>query len=114
MVRAVLGVALLVGGGSGTALFTADTTLRYKSDEAARDFKLRDQRIGYIEKRIESMSVTLRDIDESHPPPELIKDIDKLEDRLDYIVKRIQEESREAEQDLNAHEAKTQHWRSKI
>ena len=78
--RLLLAISLAGNAGSGVGWYSQDDSDRYYGATAARDLTLRDQKINRN-----------------------ITDIDKLEARMEYFTKRIQEESREAEDDLKSH-----------
>ncbi len=84
--RILLSLSLLGGSVSGIGFVTTDDKDRYYASAAASDLALRDARIKANQ-----------------------RDIIRIEKRLDIIDQRIQEESREAEQDLKSHAVKSKH-----
>lgn len=78
--RLLIALSLAGNAGSGIGLYTKDSSDRYHASTAAKDFEIVSQRDAGLR-----------------------KDIDRLEARIEYFTKRIQEESREAEDDLKAH-----------
>ena len=84
--RALLGMGFLGGSLGGAEFITSDDSDRYYASTAAQDLRLRDQQIIRIQ-----------------------KDIDKLEGHIVTLSNRIQQESREAEDDLKAHLSRERH-----
>ena len=79
--RVVISVALLSGLGSG-ALSVVGTADRYYGKDAVKDFALRDTEIQHLQQEIKYLRQWIGQIDATHPPPELIKDIDDHEKRI--------------------------------
>ena len=76
-------IAGLFGGiGSGMFTLTADTSDRYHASTASRDFALRDTQIRHALEEIKDIKHTVQRIDDTHPPPDLIKRLDTLEAKV--------------------------------
>ena len=79
--RAVVYVALAIGGGGG--LYTIQSSQGgYDAEDAVRELALRDERIARLQRDVERLEATVRGIDDTHPPPDLIRDLDDHEARL--------------------------------
>lgn len=76
-------VVVSLGGDGLSLLSSAD---RYPGETAARDFALRDARIERLESDVESNKRTITRIDETHPPPDLLKRIHKAESDIVAIL----------------------------
>ena len=78
---AIVYIALGVGGSSG--LYTATSTQdRYTATDAGKDFAVRDSRLTDLVRRVDGIEARVQRIDDTHPPPELIKEIHDLGERL--------------------------------
>ena len=80
----LLYVSLSLGGGSG-ALTLYSTSDRYHQADSERDLALRDERILNLALRITDLKKQVQAIDDTHPPPDVLKHLDDLEARLREI-----------------------------
>lgn len=81
--RVVTAVALLFGAGSGGhSLYTSGDYATHT------DLAIRDERINNIAERLGEVRRDVERIDETHPPPELIKRIDDHETRIRSVERR--------------------------
>ena len=77
----LISAALLSGLGSGVLTIT-QTEDRYYAEDANRDFELRDERILNIRREADQLRHWVQRIDDTHPPPSLIKRLDDHEERI--------------------------------
>ena len=80
-----LTLALLSGISGGVVGVTRDTSDRYKGADAARDFELRDLKINYLIDEVKTLRYTVQKIDDTHPPPDLVRRLTKVEDQIREI-----------------------------
>ena len=83
-------LALALAGGGGIATFT-QTSDRYHGADAMRDLALRDSEIRHMREKLDAFGTTLTRIDDTHPPPELIKALDELRNEMRELEQRIRE-----------------------
>lgn len=77
----LISAALFSGVGSGVLTVT-QTEDRYYAADAARDLKVRDIEIRHLHDQYRELRTWVQRIDDTHPPPDLIKDIDDHEKRI--------------------------------
>jgi len=107
--RILVALALLAGTGSGYMAVTKDDSDRYYASQALEDFRVVAIQLKGLERQLSNLKVRHEELAKDIPPQEVIKQLDRLENRIDYLTKRIQEESREAEEDLKEH-SRRQHY----
>jgi len=80
-----LTLALLSGISGGVVGITRDTSDRYKGADARKDFELRDLKITYLIEEVRTLRNTVQKIDDTHPPPDLIRRVATLESTVHKI-----------------------------
>jgi len=90
-----LALALLSGVSGGVIGLTRDTSDRYKGQDAAKDFELRDLKITYLIDEVRTLRATVQKIDDTHPPPDLVRRVMILEQHMHKVQIRHAGESGE-------------------
>lgn len=93
-------ISLLTGGtGSIYSLqtrsqFQAQVDDRYRSADAQRDLAIRDEKILSLRREFERLQHQVQKIDDTHPPPAILRELRDHEERLRAAERYVLHETR--------------------